>query len=214
MALWQHGPDKNWNALRGLATTAGTFASIYRPGRSGEQVVIMAPGGDLHLVNTPGLGDWFLAAEDGKVAVYYSRIVADGHDLMRVPTTIPCGVTVGSTSSGGVGPVGPPGPAGPQGPPGATGAAGGDGKDVQVSEDHMRQIAALTAEQVWTMPPIEGYRNISGLDFGTLAQEVVAYLLTQRQDLFQLAAHRAGEALVFMHRDNNLPPVPPTGQGG
>src|SRR5688500_6354205 len=120
MALWQHGPAKNWNNLRGLATTAGTFASIYRPGESGEQVVIMAPGGDLHPVHTPGLGDWFLAAEDGKVAVYYSRIVADGHDLMRVPTAIPCGVAVGAVTSGGVGPIGPMGPkgdTGPQGPP-------------------------------------------------------------------------------------------------
>ena len=63
------------------------------------------------------------------------------------------------------------------------------------------------ARRVWTLPPGD-YANISGLNFDSLAQEFVAYLLTKRQDLYQLAAHRAGEALVNLVKDGNLPPVP------
>jgi hypothetical protein len=105
------------------------------------------------------------------------------------------------------GPPGPQGERGAQGPPGPRGEAGEDAVALTAE-----QIDAI-ARRVWTIPPGE-YANISGLDFGTLAQEIAAYMWTKRQDLYQLAAHRAGEALVNMVADNNLPPVPPAGQGG
>lgn len=208
MALWQHGPSKNWNTCRGLVTTAGVYASIYRPGASGEQVVIRKPDGTLHPVHTPALGDWFLAAEDGLLTVYYSRIVEGGHDLARVPTAIECGQQVGHIVTGGVGLTGPagapgaPGVRGEQGLQGPQGPAGPAGSDANVTPETIDAIA----RRVWTLPPGD-LANISGVDLGTLAQEVLLYALTQRQDLWQLVIRRIDEAAANLLAENYQPKV-------
>lgn len=187
MATWGHGAAKNWNHLRGLITTTGVFTSIYRPGAAGEKVDILAPDGKHYPVGTPSLADWFLASEDKTVTIYYSRIVGDGHDLVRVPTGIACGEATGGMVTGGVGPVGPQGPAGPkgdqgntgvQGPPGPPGATtGGE----QVDEATIQRIAALTAEQVLLGPPAaDHYGLVENAQFGTRHQENIAVMFTNQ----------------------------------
>jgi len=194
MATWNKGA---WNSLRGLVTTTGVFSSAYLPGNLGEQVIVVAPNGAETAVHTPKLGDWFLAAEDAKVTVYYLRLDDNAKTLVRVPTALACGGWAGELVTGGTGPVGPSGPAGPKGDKGDTGAVGpsgapgAPGKDAQVDDTTVDKIAA----RVWTLPPGQ-YANISGVDLGTMAQEFIAYLLTQRQDLWQGSIQRIDEAVL------------------
>lgn len=191
-----------WNSIRGLPTTAGTFVSFYHPNAPNEYVIVVRPDGTAQNVPTPALLDWFLAAEDGKVTIYYARNDDGGKTPVRVPTTIACGQPAGALVTGGTGPMGPAGAPGakgdkgdtgakgPVGPPGAAGAAGSDA--VALTDDDLNRIA----QRVWTMPPPEGYKNISGVDMGTLAQEVLAYIWTKRQDFQQLNIQRIDEAIV------------------
>jgi hypothetical protein len=193
--------DGVWNSYRGLVTTAGVFRSFYAPGPR-EVVIVVGPGEQQKEVKTPSLADWFLAAENGEVVVYYARIDGGAKVEVRVPTTIACGQPAGTLVTGGTGPMGPAGPAGAkgdkgdtgakgaQGAPGAAGAAGSDA--VALTDDDLNRIA----QRVWTMPPPEGYKNISGVDMGTLAQEVLAYIWTRRQDFQQLNIQRIDEAIV------------------
>jgi hypothetical protein len=205
MATWTGKP---WNTLRTLVTTQGVFASVYHPGAEGEWLEVLGPSGAAQRVDTPGLLDWQLVAFDGKLVVYYNRDAGNGRkDLVAVYTPIVCGGMVGELVAGATGPMGPvgaPGPRGEDGPQGPPGAPGKAGEDLMALTD---QDVDRIAQRVWTVPPGE-FANISGLDLGTMAQESVAYPFTQRQDLYQRAAHRAGEALVNMTKDGNLPPVP------
>jgi hypothetical protein len=115
---------------------------------------------------------------------------------VRVPSGVPCGQPAGALVTGGTGAMGPagaPGPkgdTGPVGPPGAAGAAGSDA--VALTDDDLTRIA----ERVWTAPPPSGLENISGIALGTLAQEVIAYIWTKRQDFQQLNIQRVDEAVV------------------
>jgi hypothetical protein len=194
--------DGYWNNYRGLQTTAGTFRSFYHPGAPNEWVTVVGPGEQVKNVATPSLADWFLAAENGEVVVYYARIDGGAKVEVRVPSGVPCGQPAGALVTGGTGPMGPAGAPGAkgdkgdtgakgaQGAPGAAGAAGSDA--VALTDDDLNRIA----QRVWTMPPPEGYKNISGVDMGTLAQEVLAYIWTKRQDFQQLNIQRIDEAIV------------------
>jgi hypothetical protein len=175
MATWNKGA---WNHLRGLVTTKGVFCSAYYPGALGERVDILAPDGKHHRVGTPALADWFLAAQGGRIVIYYARIGGAGNDLAMVVTDIECGEPVGQLVTGGTGPMGPAGPkgdkgsTGPQGPPGATGQPGQGG---DVTEDQMRRIAALTAEQVLLGGPAGDHYGLpKNAQFGTRFQETIA----------------------------------------
>lgn len=213
MATWGHGAAKNWNHLRGLITTTGVFTSIYRPGAAGEKVDILAPDGKHYPVGTPSLADWFLASEDKTVTVYYSRIVGDGHDLVRVPTGIACGEATGGMVTGGVGPVGPQGPAGPkgdqgntghQGPPGPPGATtGGE----QVDEATIQRIAALTAEQVLLGPPAADHYGLPEYaQSGTRLQDSITVLLSN-QAVWQLFIEAIDEAALNKIQSGYQPKV-------
>lgn len=192
-----------WNTYRGLQASAGTFRSFYHPAPD-EFVTVVGPGQELHTVATPSLGDWFLAAENGEIVVYYARLDGQARTEVRLATGVHCGAPVGQLTTGGTGPIGPSGPPGPrgeqgerggQGPPGKPGPQGPAGEgatDVAITDAD----ANLIAERVWTLPPPEAFRDISGLDLGTLAQEFIAYLFTQRQDLVQLALMRVDEAVL------------------
>jgi hypothetical protein len=167
-----------WNSIRGLQTTAGTFVSFYHPGEPNEWVTIVKPDGGTQDVRTPALTDWFLAAEDGKLVIHYARNDSGGKTPVRVPTAIACGQPSAWLVTGGTGPAGV---AGPQGPPGATGSPGSDGKDAFVSEDHMRQIAALTAEAVLLGGPAGDHYGLApNAQFGTRLQETVAVMFTNQ----------------------------------
>lgn len=180
-------PGKNWNTLRGIVTTTGVFTSVYRPGDAGETVDILFPDGRLGHVKTPALADWFLAAENAQLTVYYLRIVEGGHDLVRIATTIPCGGWAGELTTGGVGPVGPAGPVGPkgadgaQGSPGAPGATGPAGQGANVTEEQMQRIAYLSAEQVLLGAPASDHYGLPpNAQFGTRFQENLAIMLTNQ----------------------------------
>ena len=202
-------PSGVWHdSYTGILTATGAYRAAYHPHRdndptNSEKVIIVGPGDAMKRVSTPQLGGFWLAVENERLIVYYLGTDKVEH---REDSGIPCGQPVGATTFGGVGPMGPTGGQGPQGekgdqgPPGAPGQAGGD---AEVTQDVIDAIA----RRVWTLPPGE-FANISGLDLGTMAQESTVYPFTQRQDLYQLAAHRAGEALVNMVKDKNLPPVP------
>jgi hypothetical protein len=167
-----------WNSIRGLQTTAGTFVSFYHPGEPNEWVTIVQPDGGTQDVRTPALVDWFLAAEDGVVVIHYARNDGGGKTPVRVPTAIACGQPSAWLVTGGTGPAGV---AGPQGPPGAAGSPGSDGKDAFVSEDHMRQIAALTAEAVLLGGPAGDHYGLApNAQFGTRLQETVAVMFTNQ----------------------------------
>jgi hypothetical protein len=167
-----------WNSIRGLQTTAGTFVSFYHPGEPNEWVTIVKPDGGTQDVRTPALTDWFLAAEDGKLVIHYARNDSGGKTPVRVPTAIACGQPSAWLVTGGTGPAGV---AGPQGPPGAAGSPGSDGKDAFVSEDHMRQIAALTAEAVLLGGPAGDHYGLApNAQFGTRLQETVAVMFTNQ----------------------------------
>lgn len=207
MATWQKGA---WNALRGLVTTKGVYSSAYLPGNLGEFVDILAPDGAHTKVHTPSLADWFLAAQGGRIVIYYARIGDQGNDLAMVVTEVRCGEPVGALVTGGTGPTGPvgaPGPKGDTGPQGPSGAAGAPGKGAEVTPEQIAAIAQATAERVWLAPPPEGAKNISGADLGTLAQEVIAYLLTQRQDVMQRFIMRVDEAAANLLREGYTPKV-------
>ena len=202
-----------WNSYRGLQASRGTFRSFYHPGVPNEYVIVVGPGEETKEVKTPAMADWFLAAENGEVIVYYSRIDGNNKTEVRVPSGVPCGAPVGQLTTGGTGPIGPAGPPGAQGEqgergrPGTPGAQGppgppGEGaEDVAITDDDLNRIA----ERVWTLPPPEAYRNISGLDLGTLAQEFIAYLFTQRQDLVQLGLMRVDEAVLNLESGGYRP---------
>jgi hypothetical protein len=167
-----------WNSIRGLQTTAGTFVSFYHPGEPDEWVTVVKPDGGTQDVRTPALTDWFLAAEDGKLVIHYARNDSGGKTPVRVPTAIACGQPSAWLVTGGTGPAGV---AGPQGPPGAAGSPGSDGKDAFVSEDHMRQIAALTAEAVLLGGPAGDHYGLApNAQFGTRLQETVAVMFTNQ----------------------------------
>lgn len=204
-------PGKNWNTLRGLVTTSGVFTSVYRPGAEGETVDIRFPDGRLGKVKTPALADWFLAVEDAQITVYYLRIVDGGHDLVRIATTIPCGGWAGELVTGGTGPIGPagaPGAKGDQGERGPAGPAGAPGRDGEGADVDEATIDAI-ARRVWSVTPGD-LANISGVDMGTLAQEVIGYMLTQRQDLWALAIQRMDEAALGLIQSGYTPKA----QGG
>lgn len=200
-----------WNHIRGVQTTTGTYTSLYHPGAPHEYVIVVRPDGTAQHVPTPALLDWFLAAEDGKIVIHYTRNDGGGKTPVRVPTAIACGQPVGQLVTGGVGPVGVAGPQGPRGengavgPPGAPGQAGADA--VALTDQDVDRIAA----RVWLAPPPDGYQNISGADFATLAQEVVAYMLTQRQDVWAAAIQRIDEAAIGLLQGGYQPKV---NQGG
>jgi hypothetical protein len=179
MATWTGKP---WNTLRGLVTTAGVWMSAYHPGAEGEWVEVLGPRGAAQRVDTPKLLDWQLVAFEGRLVVYYNRDAGDGRkDLVAVYTPIVCGGMVGELVAGATGPMGPAGAQGPQGPPGATGSPGSDGKDAFVSEDHMRQIAALTAEAVLLGGPAGDHYGLApNAQFGTRLQETVAVMFTNQ----------------------------------
>lgn len=173
-----------WANLRQLVTTAGTFTSVYRPGAAGgEQVDILDPQGQHHLVHTPALHDWFLAAENGLVTVWYSQIVASGHQLQRIQTPIPCGTPAGATTTAA---TGPPGPAGPPGPVGPTGV---DATAVrQIVHDEIASITPLIAaaasgvvENILLGPPAGDHYGLApNARFGTRFQETIAVMFVNQ----------------------------------
>ena len=190
-----------WNNFRGLQTTSGTFVSWYHPGAPNEYVVVQLPSGQQQNVATPALLDWFLGSEDGKLVIHYNRDDGGGSkSYVRVPTGIAAGNPTAWLVTGGTGPIGPAGPAGvgPKGDKGDRGPAGPPGKDGLDGEDAFVDDETIDAiaKRVWTLPPDGEYANISGLNLNSLAQEFVAYLLTQRQDLYVLALQREDQAVA------------------
>jgi hypothetical protein len=197
-------PGNPWTRCKELVTTAGVWASVYLPGDQGETVKILFPDGRMGTVKTPGLADWFLVAEDGEVTVYYTKIVDGGHDLVRVATTIPCGVAVGALTSGGMGPIGPRGPQGDKGEQGEPGEPGEPGSDaVALTADDIDRIA----ERVWLMPPPEHLKDLAGVDLGALSQIVIAYLWTKRQDVWAAAIPKIDEAALGLIESGYAPKV-------
>lgn len=207
------------NSYAVLQTTTGTYRAAYHPHKAGsansERVLVAGPGDEVRKVHTPSLGGFALTAEGGELVVWYLELPSNVE--RRVPTGIPCGEPVAAHTVGGVGPVGPagaPGPkgergeTGPAGPPGAPGAPGSDA--VALTAEDIDRIAA----RVWSIPPSADHANISGLGLGTDAQEVIAYLATRRQDLFQEVILRVAEALTNMAQDNRLPALPGEGAAG
>ena len=187
-----------WANLRSLVTTAGTFVSVYRPGAAGgEQVDILDPLGTHHLVHTPALHDWFLAAENGMIVVWYSQITGSGHTLQRVPTMIPCGTPAAATTTAATGPPGPVGPPGPAGPP-------ADPNIVrQIIHDEIAGLQLFIAaaasgvvENVLLGPPAgDHYGLVPNAQFGTRLQETVAVMLVN-QAFWQEVIKAVREATV------------------
>jgi hypothetical protein len=205
MATWTGKP---WNTLRGLVTTAGVWMSVYHPGAEGEWVEVLGPSGASQRVDTPGLLDWQLVAYDGKVSVFYNRDEGDGRKgLVAVHTPIVCGGMVGELVAGATGPIGPAGAQGPQGEQGEQGEqgpAGPAGEDaVALTADDIDRIA----ERVWLMPPPEHLKDLAGVDLGALSQIVIAYLMTQRQDVKQLEIQRFDEAALGLVSGGYTPKV-------
>jgi hypothetical protein len=198
------GGDGPSNLYRAIATATGVYRAQYWAGSYGELTKVRDPQLGEQSFHTPGLVDLQLLVEDGELILEYPRWQdgAKNRPIMRVRTGMRCGAAAGATETATTGPAGPGGPAGPkgdkgdtgakgaQGAPGAAGAAGSDA--VALNDDDLNRIA----QRVWTMPPPEGYKNISGVDLGTLAQEVLAYIWTKRQDFQQLNIQRIDEAIV------------------
>jgi hypothetical protein len=199
MATWSGKP---WNTLRTLVTTQGVYCSVYHPGNEGEWVEVLGPSGAAQRVDTPGLLDWQLVAYDGKLVVYYNRDAGNGRkDLVAVYTPIVCGGMVGELVAGATGPIGPAGAQGPQGEQGPAGPAGEDA--VALTADDIDRIA----ERVWLMPPPEHLKDLAGVDLGALSQIVIAYLMTQRQDVKQLEIQRFDEAALGLVSGGYTPKV-------
>jgi hypothetical protein len=190
-----------WTRCKELVTTAGVWASVYLPGDQGETVKIRFPDGRMGTVKTPGLADWFLVAEDGEVTVYYTKIVQGGHDLVRIATTIPCGVAVGALTSGGTGPIGPAGAPGPKGDKGDTGAQGEKGEDaVALTQQEIDAIA----ERVFSLPPAPDHFGLPEyVRYGTRFQETIAVMVNQA--LMQYLIRNGDEAAANMIRDGYTP---------
>lgn len=162
-----------WPNLRGLVTTTGTFTSVYRPGAGGEIVIVTTPAGQMINTHCPALHDWFLAAENNQVTVYYSQIIEGGHQLVRVPTGIPCGQGAGATLVTIVGPVGPVGPQGEPGPPGPAGRDGVNSVDGDASAklgDYLQPDASVTVRN--HLAAIEAQANGSRADAQYLAERL------------------------------------------
>jgi hypothetical protein len=194
------------NSYVGIQTTLGTFRAAYHPSAPNEYVMVAGPGDEVRNVKTPSLGGFFLTAENGHLVVYYLEL--PGNVERRVDSGVPCGELVAAHTFGGVGPMGPsgaPGPKGDKGDNGAvgpSGAPGAPGGDAEVDDTTVDKIAA----RVWTLPPGQ-YANISGVDLGTMAQEFIAYLLTQRQDLWQGSIQRIDEAVLNLSAAGYQPKV-------
>lgn len=195
-----------------LQTTKGVFTSLYHPGEPNEWVTVWGPDGkSLGDFRTPALGTWTLLAIDGKLVIHYLRNNKNGTYEWPVPvqTEIPCGQPTAWLVTGGTGPTGPAGPAGatgPKGDKGDRGPAGPAGKDGLDGEDAFVDDFTIDAiaKRVWTLPPGE-FANISGLNLNSLAQEFIAYLWTQRQDLFVSALQREDEAIAGLKANGFVP---------
>lgn len=167
-----------WNNLRGVQTTTGTYASVYHPGAPNEWVTVIKPDGSTQNVKTPALLDWFLAAEDGALSIYYHRDDGNGEkSLVRVPTSIPCGVAVGAITSGGTGPIGPAGPSGATGPRGEQGPPGAAGGDAEVDNATIERIAAAVVSRLFSEPPAPDHFGLPEYaQFGSKLQEYIAVM--------------------------------------
>lgn len=193
--------DGTWgNSYTGIMTETGLYRAAYAPGPR-EEVVIAKPGDQKQAVKTPSLIGFFLAVEGNELIIYY----VENATLIerRKATGIICGKQVMAALPQATGPIGPAGGVGPkgdqgqngaQGPPGAPGAAGPPGKDG--GDVTPEQIDAI-ARRVWTIDPGE-HAGISGTDLGTMAQQNIAYPLTQRQDVKVLELQREDEAIAGM----------------
>jgi hypothetical protein len=174
------------NSYAVIQTTYGTWRAAYHPRKDGspdsERILIANPDDTISRLHCPSLGGFGLTVEDGLLCVWW--VEAGTLVEHRDSTNIACGQPVAAHTFGGVGPIGPAGAEGPRGedgPQGVPGAPGRDGKDAQVSEDHMRQIAALTAEAVLLGGPAGDHYGLApNAQFGTRLQETVAVMFTNQ----------------------------------
>ena len=189
-----------WNHIRVLQTTTGTFMSFYHPGAPNEYVIVVYPSGQTQNVKTPALLDWQLAAEDGKVTVYYNRDDGGGNKTgVRVGTSIACGQPAGALVTGGTGPVGPtgaPGPRGDQGVAGPQGPRGADGADGEVLEvPLMDSDVQRIADAVVRYPAAPDHFGIplAEAQSGLWSQDAITVLLMNQavQQLIQKAVDEA-----------------------
>jgi hypothetical protein len=194
------------NSYALLQTTTGTYRAAYHPQKDGsahsEHVLIAGPGDEVTPVHTPRLGGFALASEGGELMVWYLEL--PGNVERRERSGIPCGEPVAAHTFGGVGPIGPAGAKGDTGERGDQGPAGPAGEDaVALTADDIDRIA----ERVWLMPPPEHLKDLAGVDLGALSQIVIAYLMTQRQDVKQLEIQRFDEAAFGLLSGNYQPKV-------
>lgn len=183
-----------WNNYRGIQTAAGVFRSFYQPKQGddprSERVIIIGPGQQRNEVECPALADWFLAAEDNHLTVYYARIDGGNKVEVRVPTAIPSGDAVAASQTGGTGPMGPAGPpgptgpqggAGPQGPQGPAGPAGKGATDVPLTDADIQKVAKATADEFFNRPPAPDHFGLPPeAQSGTMLQEYTTILMVNQ----------------------------------
>lgn len=183
--------DGTWaNSYVGIWTETGIYRAAYAPGPR-EEVVIAKPDDQKQAVKTPSLGGFFLTVEANELVIYY--IEHDTRVERRKGTGIVCGKQVMAAlpqATGPIGPAGGVGPKGDRGPAGPPGKDGLDGEDAFVDDETIDKIAA----RVWTLEA-GPHAGISGTDLGTMAQQNIAYPLTQRQDVKVLELQREDEAV-------------------
>lgn len=194
-----------WNHMRGLVAEAGVFFSVYYPGPI-ERVAIRRPDGEIEEFSTPQLGDWFLAAVDGKVVIHYLPV--DGQATATVYTNIHCGDGVGQQVTGGTGPQGPAGAdgqRGPEGPAGPQGQAGADAQGGGVTEEELGRLADKVAGAVFFSEPAADHFGLPPhMHQGTMFQEMLLIALAN-QGVWQGIIAAIDEAVANMKREGYAP---------
>ena len=203
-----------WNSYRTLPTTGGVYRSVYHP-NGADSVEVVAPSGQSVTTPTPGLLDWSLASEDGKVVIYYLRGDGNGKTEVRVPTAIACPQAAGATVTGGTGPAGPAGAAGAQGPAGADGkqgppgAPGAKGGDATVDDATMQKLAALVVAKFFAEPPASDHFGLPpSAQSGTKFQDMQTIMLLN-QGVWQSIIQTIDEAAANLVAAGYQPKVKP-----